>query len=265
MAVYNTLLVDMAASGSQAAVFKGESRDTLSRLDRGDLGALSIIHNAFNDGRSVARVLMYSMLGYPQMQPNPAVAFHLAFFEQTVPPKAADADESTYIRKTTTLVASDSGVFGLLAAAGLPAAVGCGIQLDAVPLGDPEQREVVRHFCLFCLSKDVLEALVRHAHELEPDVIMCVAECFRACFVAERDAWTEAMDVSPESDASKGPSCWVLLMPRLGKRAQLDKTIQQLKGAEIAAPADFAAAATEASVDVIVENAGADDVDELGT
>ena len=265
MAVYNKLLVDMAASGNQAAVFKGKSRATPSRLDRIDLVALSIIRNAFNDGRSLARELMYSMLGYPQMQPSPAVSLQLAFPEDTVAPKAANADGSTYFRATTTLVASASGVLGVLAAAGLPAAAGGGMQLGAVPLAAPEQREVVRHFCLFRLANDVLVALVRHAHEFEPDVIMCVAECFRARVVAGRDAWAEAMDVSPESDASKGPSCWGLLMPRLSKRAQLDKTIQQLKGAEIAAPAELAAAAVEAPVDAMVEDDGADDVDELGT
>jgi len=266
MAVYNKLLVDMAASGNQPAVFKGKSRVTPTRLDRIDLVALSIIRTAFNDGRSVARELMYSMLGYANMQLNPAVSLRLAYPDETVAPKAADAVGSKYYRATTTLVASVSGILGGLAVAGLPLAEGEDLagQDEIVPQATPGQRTVVRHFCLFRLANDVLVALVRHAHDFEADVIMCLAECFRARVVAGRDAWREAVDISSLSDAAKGPCCWGLLLPRLSKRAQLDTTIQQLKGSELAAPAGAAAAAAEAPVDAMVEDDGADMVDELG-
>jgi len=126
MALYNKLLVDMAASNNQPAVFQGKGRVNPSRLDRIDLVALSIVRQALNDGRSLAREMMYTHIGYPFMSRNPMVSLRMALPDEFAVPRAAEAANSKEFRATTDLFASVSGVLAQAGEQELGTAEECG-------------------------------------------------------------------------------------------------------------------------------------------
>ena len=264
MALYNKLLVDMAASNNQPAVFHGKGRVNPSRLDRIDLVAVSIVRQALNDVRSLAREMMYTHIGYPFMSRNPTVSLRMAFPDEFAVPRAAEAANSKYFRATTDLFASVSGVLAQAGEQELSTAEEGDEQPSTYPQHAPAgQRKVSRSFCLFQLADEMLVALVRHAHDFEADVIMAVAECFRSIVVAGRVAWCSAVDIETASEAAKGPCCWGLLIPRAGKRAQIDIVIQKLAGGELDSSSQYMGSGPEVPVDAVLDVEGDDDVDDL--
>jgi len=125
------------------------------------------------------------------------------------------------------------------------------------------QRKVSRSFCLIQLADEMLVALVRHAHDFEADVVMAVAECFQSIVVAGRVAWCSAVDIDTASEAAKGPCCWGLLIPRAGKRVQMDIVIQKLAGGELDSSSQYMKSGPEVPVDAVLDVGGDDDVDDL--
>jgi len=109
----------------------------------------------------------------------------------------------------------------------------------------------------------MLEALVRHAHDFEADVVMAVVECFRPIGVAGRVAWRSAVDAETASEAATGPCCRGFLIPRAGTRTRMIVVIQTLAGVELDSAFQYMGSGPEVPVDAMLDEDSDDDVDDL--
>jgi len=101
--------------------------------------------------------------------------------------------------------------------------------------GPASERWVVREVCLYSLAKDLLSALLRHAHEFEPNVKFIMAEYLRRIVISPREVWSGADVPALQAAATDGPCVWRLLVPRPTKRLALNVSIQTMTAEEVAA------------------------------
>jgi len=218
MGILNKIYSDYATIGNQPEVFRNKNKLVPSSLDRIDEAGLSIIRNALNDGRSVAREVVYKNLAYFPMQQRDGVHIKLRD-EAALKPALGDAAGSAYFACISRHLASATGSISTVSGAAGPAS----------------ERWVVREVCLYSLAEDVLSALVRHAHEFEPNVKFITAECLRRVVISPREVWSGADVPALQAAATNGPCVWSLLVPRPTKRLALNVSIQTMTAEEVAA------------------------------
>jgi len=244
MGILNKIYTDYATIGNQPEVFRNKSKLMPSSIDRVDEAGLSIIRNALNDGRSVAREVLYKNVAYFPMQQRDGVYIKHRD-AAAVKPVLADAAGSSYFAAVSRHLASATG----------------SISTEAGASGPASERWVVREVCLYSFAEDVLSALVRHAHEFEPNVKFITAECLRRVVLSPREVWSEAVAPTLQATATNGPCVWSLLVPRPTKRLALNVVIQILSAEEASAIPGAPAFAVGAGVGAADDNA---DVDAVG-
>jgi len=218
MGILNMIHSDYATIGNQPEVFRNKNKLVPSALDSVDEAGLSIIRNALNDGRSVAREVVYKNLAYFPMQQRCGVHITLRD-EAAIKLALADAAGSAYFACMSRHLASATGPILTVSGAAGPAS----------------ERWVVREVCLYSLAEDVLSVLVRHAHEFEPNVKFITAECLRRVVISPREVWSEADVAALQAAATSGPSVWSLLVSRPTKRLAMHVSIQTMTAEEVAA------------------------------
>jgi len=120
MGILNKIYSDYATIGNQPEVFRNKNKLVPSSLDRIVEAGLSIIRNALNDGRSVAREVVYKNLAYFPMQQRDGVHIKLRD-EAALKPALGDDAGSAYFACISRHLASATGSISTVSGAAGPA------------------------------------------------------------------------------------------------------------------------------------------------